>query len=85
MRGKLIWQVIEETGSEWVADRAPRMGAAPGVGQPVGDGGAAELALQPTTPFMASDAPGRAIQPCKKIVKELRRHRFSSSYRPRRE
>ena len=28
MRGKLIWQVLKETGSEWVADKAPRLGAA---------------------------------------------------------
>jgi membrane protein len=28
MRGKLIWQMLQETGSEWVADKAPRMGAA---------------------------------------------------------
>jgi len=28
MRGKLIWQMLTEAGSEWVADKAPRMGAA---------------------------------------------------------
>ena len=28
MTGKLVWQMLKETGSEWVADKAPRMGAA---------------------------------------------------------
>src|SRR5690349_12920722 len=28
MRAKLIWRMLKETGSEWVADKAPRMGAA---------------------------------------------------------